>query len=180
MVNALDIILALAISLGIVVGARQGIFRPLIGLGALYVSLVFASYFRGLLGDRILFLRPQTGREGAEFLAFLILLTTIYAVLAVVSRRAFPETRWKSFRILDLIGGGLAAFWLVSLQVALVLAILKALGFVDFLGEGMGRLFLQALDSSTVTFFLRRWVGIVAESMRIWLPGGVPELFYLL
>ncbi|MBI2845589.1 MAG: CvpA family protein [Chloroflexi bacterium] len=178
--NALDVILGIAIGLGVVVGARQGMLRPIIGLGALYVSLVFASYFRGLLGDRILFLRPQTGRDAAEFLAFLILLTTLYGVLAVISRRAFPETRWKSFRILDLIGGGLAAFWLVSLQVALVLAILKALGFVDFLGEGMGRLFLQALDSSSITFFLRRWLGIVAESMRIWLPGGVPDLFYLL
>lgn len=178
--NGLDILLGIAILISIVLGARQGLLRPIISFAALYVTLVFASYFRGVLADRILFLRPQTGRDGAENLGFIILLTSIYSLLALVSRRAFPETRWKTFRIVDRGAGAVFAFWVVSLQVALVLALFKALGFADLLGEGLGRLFLQSLDSSSIVFFLRRWLGLVAESIRPWLPGGVPELFYLL
>lgn len=177
--NPLDVLLGILLILGMMVGWAQGSIRQILSLVSLYLSLILASYFLEFLGRYIGVLRPEIRGQVANSVAFLIIMTAVYAFLSWLSRRAFPETRLKFLWILDRAGGVVLSFFVTALELAVAFSLFISMGLVSFLGADLGHLFQVYLDSSTVAFFLGNWLSLFAEAMRPWLPGGVPRLFDL-
>jgi uncharacterized membrane protein required for colicin V production len=179
--NWFDLVLVVLVLLGVIVGYIQGLLRQLIGLLALYIGLVMASYFHGALERRIDFLVPKMAEVAQESLAFLAILAVVYAILHWLGQQAFPETRLATLGFLDQLGGMVIGFIVVGVQIGVGVLILKFLSGVSWLrGDTVRLAFVQAMEASPLVPAFQIYLTFVARTILPWLPAGLPTFFYLI
>jgi uncharacterized membrane protein required for colicin V production len=178
--NWFDLVLVVLVLVGVIVGYIQGLLRQLTGLLALYVGLVMASYFHGVVERWIGFFAPKMADVAQESLAFLAILAVVYVILHWLGRQAFPETRLAALGVLDQLGGMVIGFLMVGVQIGVGVLILRFVSGISWISGDTVRLaFIQAIRTSSLVPNFQTYLGFVARTILPWLPAGLPTFFHL-
>ncbi len=176
--NWFDLVLVVLVLLGVTVGYIQGLLRQLTGLAALYIGLAMASYYHGAVERWIDFFVPKMADVAQESLAFLGILAVVYVILSWLGQQAFPETRLASLGFLDQLGGMVAGFLVVGVQIGLGVLILRFVSGVSWIrGDTVRLAFLQAMKASSLVPTFQTYLTFVARTILPWLPAGLPTFF---
>ncbi len=179
--NWFDLVLVVIVLVGVIVGYVQGLLRQLTGLLALYIGLVMASYFHGVVERWIDFFAPKMADVAQESLAFMAILAVVYAILHWLGRQAFPETRLAALGVLDQLGGMVIGFLMVGVQIAVGILILRFVSGVSWIrGDTVRLAFAQAIQTSPLVPAFQTYLAFVARTILPWLPAGLPTFFYLI
>ncbi len=179
--NWVDIFLIIMLLFGMVVGYRQGLIRELLGLAAIYVSLVIATQFfvpLSLVVSQVTLNPPNTLTNAISF--FFILFVGIF-VLNLLGQDAYRQLRFKLPSIIDNVTGmflGVASMWIVISVVVNVLTFAintqawgNAEGYRLILSKGITESLISEVTGSTLP--------MIVATIRLWMPGGMPALFDL-
>nr|MBN1658490.1 CvpA family protein [Anaerolineae bacterium] len=176
-INPFDVIIILALMVGLVLGFVKGLVRMVLSLLVLYVAAVLALTFHNTLGNWIFYLfgLPRRLCLGG---AFLIILVLAYVIINFVLSRTYKETELPGIRHLDQLGGLLVGFFVTSVWIGLgVLVLGFFLGASIQAGEAPGNVVAYFQRSNMVGMFYRL-VPIVLATLRPWMPKGLPpEIF---
>ena len=177
--NWFDLVLVIAVLVGVIVGYMQGLLRQLIGLGALYIGLVMAAYFQGWAERWIGFFFPRMAETIKGSLAFLALFALSYGLLDWLGRHSFPETRLAVLGPFDQLGGVVIGFLIVGVEIGVGVTILEFLAGVSWIrGETLRLAVVEAMGTSHLVPFFQNYLSLVGQAILPWLPSGLPPLFY--
>lgn len=175
--NWLDVILGLVFAGGIAAGYRQGIIRQALSLGAIVCAIILATYLHVPLAAWLAFMRPRTRGIILETAAFLLLVVGITIALEVIQRRTLRHSRLVSIGILDQIGGALVALPTVTLQMTVVVLILRLLVEQSWpVGETLRHFILHGMQTSTVAAGFYNLLLTMVQTVGALLPEGGARL----
>jgi len=170
----LDFLLLLGGVGGLLIGLRRGFVRMILSTVTLLLAVAFAALMAPPLVG-IFVARSGSQTETPIGVVFAALLAGIYALLEVLLRRTFPNTRIAMLGAADnALGFALAVPWtLLALSLIVMLA-----GFVSYAvygATGAGFTGGWYSTSNLVAFLQDFFVGIPLNLMRFLFPSGLPQ-----
>lgn len=179
--NWLDLILIVFLLAGMAVGYAQGFVRQLIGLAAMYVSLVLATQFFRALSQLVGSLLKQPPNTLTNALAFFAILFVAMGIVNFLALDAYKSTRIRVLPLLDHTLGlvlGVASMWILASVVVSVL--IFAATTQNWPGAETARAVLRdGLETSSLALITATTLPMVVEAIRPWLPAGLPAVFDL-
>jgi uncharacterized membrane protein required for colicin V production len=178
--NILDLIMLLALIIGVAIGFVRGLLQQALGLLSLYVSLVVGVWAYRIFGNGFKSLFPNLTRASADILGFVTVLIIMLNVLGFVTRDILKNTRWEE-KVPALLNqtGGLSlgfittSFWLGLAGIAMII-----ISRAPWLGaEGTQQTFKALVDNSVMIFVFRYAFRFALYSVYPWIPGELPSIF---
>jgi uncharacterized membrane protein required for colicin V production len=178
-VSTVDLMLAIVLAAGVVVGLRQGLIRQVLALLAFYLSLVLAAQYyphvSRTLGD--MFGGDQTARSA-------ISLAVLFVVLAVILNwliyYIYRDTALPNFPVGDRLAGawlGLAWSWVLA---GVALTIVNFALSISWQAWEPDRLaVVDMLRQSDLAPLVTGPLPMLYRTLRPWLPMGLPAPFVL-
>ena len=158
---------------GLLIGLRRGFIRMILSTIALLLAMAFAALLAPPLVG-VFVARSGSQAETPIGAVFAALLAGIYALLEVLLRRTFPNTRITALGTWDNVLGFIFAIpWtLLALSLIVMLA-----GFVSYAVYGeTGAGFIGAwYSTSNLVAFLQDFFEIPLNLMRFLFPSGLPQ-----
>jgi uncharacterized membrane protein required for colicin V production len=169
----LDFLLLLGGLGGLLLGLRRGLVRTILSTIALLLGMAFA----GLAAPPLVGI--FVARSGSQVdppigIVFGALLLAIYALLEVLLRNSFPNTRIRAIGTLDnVLGFVFSAGWTL-LAVSLIVLVVAYINFAVTGASNAG--FIGAwYSSSNLVALLRDFFEIPLNLMRFLFPSGLPQ-----
>ncbi len=179
--NFIDLLFLLLFIGMLALGFFQGMIRIILLLIALYLGVVLASLYYAPLGE--VFVRNfGAQRTVAQYLAFVLVLTIGFALLAAAGLYTFRYTRsLGGFEYLNRVGGTLMGMILGALLIGIFGSLLWNLMIVRG-GRGIDLPFFRGLgnsvaSSSLLPFFVNQLLPVVFARLDPILPDGANLLF---
>jgi uncharacterized membrane protein required for colicin V production len=176
MMNELDLILLFVILLGLSIGLRRGFIRVLISIVGIYFAVAVAGYLYDTMG-RVLSDAFGLGSVMTFNFSYLVILIVVTAVVEIVSRVTFEDTRLPRLGRVDNLLGGMVGIGYGALWASLLLIPFQFSR--EWLTAIRGSAFLPNLNA----FF---WTAILNPLSFLFEIGGncsycidgIPELYY--
>ena len=168
---------------GLIVGFARGLLWEFVGLASLYIGAVIASQYYFYISDFLS--RLAGGGPAAKLLtamSFLFLLFLVSLLVSWLVMDAFRLTKLKLYPSLDHLGG--TVLGLVSV-VALIILLTPVFIFAisePWTGgwpEGIRSFLATQFQHSYLVPIFNELKPIMLESLKPWLPTGLPSLFNL-
>lgn len=171
--NLVDFLLFLGFAGGIALGFYRGLIKQLLGLLALYVSLVASTLTYPYLSP-IISRSTQTAPLIADLVAFLFLLAVFDIIANLMLNTLIEEPRAKRFGTLDLTGGMLIGLLNACIWGAVIVAIVRsATATGNWLSyEGLRTFLHDQTTHSLLANIFRTVFRIVMATIKPWLFGG--------
>lgn len=178
-----DLVLMLFLFGGLAIGFARGLLWEFIGLVSLYLGAVIASQYYSYLSD---FLRQLAGPSPAARLltagSFLFLLFLVSLIVSWIVMDSLRSTNLKIFASLDHLGG--TTLGLISVSALIILlAPIVTFAVIEPWPRGWPenmRVFLAGeLDRSIFLPIFKDLKPLMLESIKPWLPAGLPSVFNL-
>ena len=173
----MDLVIFLALCVGVYVGYSQGSLRQLVGLGAMYLGVILASQNYLLLSDFLdrLF-RLGIGRFG-NVLCFLFIFIGVTLAINLLAADAYQMTRLKIAPTVDLLGGSFLGFVTVVIILAFLLPVLRFVSaepfpYVEAARAGV----VHGLDTSRLAPLILLYRPLIFSTITPWLPYGLPAI----
>lgn len=175
-VNTIDVVISVCMVMGMAAGFRQGLLRQAIDLAALYIAVVLAAQYYGLLSNA---LAPsiridQTTLASASLFGLFVL---SWLVLHGMSYAIYPQTTLNRLAVFDRIGGaglGLAVGTaIVGVGITLFVFILQTPWGYDDTSQ---RAWLSLVTSSRLDAIIQSILPHFFDLLRPWLPRGLPAI----
>jgi len=177
-VNGADLALASILALGLVVGLAQGLIRQALVLLASYLALILAAQYHSYLGRSLdVWFAEDPGVRNvialvALFVAFAVILNWL-ARFIYYRNTSLPALVWGD----RLTGAALGLIWAWALA-GLALTIVNLAMSVSWQGWEPDRVTLAStLRQSNLAPLISSFVPYLYESLRPWLPQGLPAVF---
>ena len=106
--NALDIVLLIALGLSVLAGFREGFARVGVGFVASIVGMVAGFWYAGRVGQHLM--RFTSSVAVADFLGFFIVFLAFVVLGAIVGRVLAAIFKWVGLSWLDRLGGAAFGF----------------------------------------------------------------------
>lgn len=180
--NWLDFALIVLLMVGMVVGYMQGVVRQLIGLAALYVGLVLATQFFQPVSRAFGEMVKAAPNTLTNALAFFALFFVVMSVVNLLALDAYKSTRIRLIPIVDHVVGmllGLASAWVILTIMVQVLSFAANTQGWGGGAEGIRVLLKDGIASSVFVTVTASTLPMIVNSVKPWLPGGLPALFSL-
>lgn len=177
--NWFDLLLILLLLVGAAVGYMQGIIRQIIGLAALYIALVLATqFFQPVAGGFSQFTKmPSNVLTNA--VTFFVIFFVIVLIINFIAKDAYRSTRLQLVPWTDHIGGmilGLASMWaLLTIAVSVLAFTTSTDTWIQ--AESVRLILRSGLESSRLAEYSEETLPVIINSIRPWLPTGLPALF---
>ena len=177
-VNGADLALASILAVGLVVGLAQGLIRQALVLLASYLALILAAQYHSYLGRNLdVWFAEDPGVRNiialvALFVAFAVILNWL-ARFIYYHNTSLPALVWGD----RLTGAALGLVWAWALA-GLALTIVNLATSVSWQGWESDRMALAStLSQSNLAPVISSFVPYLYESLRPWLPQGLPAIF---
>lgn len=178
--NILDILMLLALIIGVAVGFVRGMVQQAIGLLSIYISMIVGVWGHRLFGSGFKYLFPALTRPSADILGFATAMIVVLNALGFVTRDWHKESSWveKVPALLNQTGGLVlgfftTAFWLGLAGLAMV--IISDAPWVTT--EGARDTFAALVDNSIMVYVFRYAFRLALYTIYPWIPGGLPDIF---
>ena len=176
-VNSIDVVIALCMIMGMAAGFRQGLLRQAIDVVAVYVAVALAAQYSGPLTALAL---PSINLDQTT-LASLVMFG-VFAVtwlsLHGMSYLIYPSTTFSELAIFDRVGGaglGLAVgSTIVGVGITLFVFILQAPWGMNYTNQ---QSLVSMVSSSRLDAIIQSYLPSFFETLRPWLPRGLPAMF---
>lgn len=176
-VNTIDLVISVCMIMGMAAGFRQGLLRQAVDVAALYVAVVLAAQYYGLVGAIVapsLNLDPTTLASLTMFGVFVV----AWVVLHGMSYLIYPSTTFSRLAIVDRIGGaglGLAVGTaIVGVGLTLMVFILQAPWGMSYSDR---QTLVNMVGSSRLDVLIQSVLPSFFNTLRPWLPRGLPAMF---
>jgi membrane protein required for colicin V production len=181
MINPFDILIAIAMIVGVAIGFVRGLLRMLFAVVVIYLATVVAMTFYVPFGRFIGRILTTMSRTGTEALAFALILILVAVILQFLLSRTYRDTEWPGLRQIDQLGGLIFGFLVTSLWIGL--AIVGA-GFVLQTpapgGEATQSNLTYYFQTSTLIPIFYRFLPLAFATLKPWVPKGkLPDIFSL-
>ena len=181
--NWVDLVLMLFLVGGLMIGFMRGLLWEFIGLASLYIGAVIASQYYYYLSD---FLRrlggPSVSLKLLTAVSFVFLLFLVSLIVSWAVIDAFQSTKLKLFPSLDHLGGTVVGTASVTaLIIVLAPVFLFAIGEPWPTGwpEGIREFLTFETKHSFLLPLINELKPIMLETLKPWLPSGLPSVFNL-
>ncbi len=177
--NWFDLLLFLLLIGGLAVGYYQGLWRQLIGLAALYLGAIVASQYYHLLGNGLknsLTTTPGMVLNAIAFFAIMVVVVVVLNVLALDATKMI--IRLPS--LVDHLGGmllGLIGAWIALTIAVSILLVITLSGWAD--ADGARQFIYLGVRNSLLAQATQSSLPTLLNSIKPWLPGGIPNIFSL-
>jgi len=179
--NWLDFILIVLLLIGMAVGYAQGLIRQLIGLGALYVALVLATTFFRWLSQTFAQIWKVQPNTLTNAIAFFVILFLVMAIVNFLGIDAYKTTKLRLMPFLDHITGmllGVLSMWIIITIGVSVLSF--SVNTQNWLNAETAQLIIKSgLATSQVAIVTNATLPMIVDTIRVWLPTGLPAVFNL-
>jgi uncharacterized membrane protein required for colicin V production len=179
--NWVDAVLLILAAVSLVVGYIQGLLRQVISLAALYIAIILGAQYYAPLGAwmRAITFQPQQSRI-SNMIAFFAIVMLVYTVLTFLAQDAYERTRLKIFPLLDQFGGSILGLATLVIVAILALAVLQFSIVEPWPGiEAVHDQIANGLGSSSLVLLLETNKDMLLNTLRPWLPAGLPSIFNL-
>ncbi|HVC33283.1 MAG TPA: CvpA family protein [Chloroflexota bacterium] len=175
-VNTVDIIIAVCMVTGMAAGFRQGLLRQAIDVAALYVAVVLAAQYYGLVSAA---LAPSLGLDQTTLASLTMfgIFVLAYASLHGMSYLIYPHTSLTQLAIFDRVGGaglGLAVgTTIIGVGLTLLVFILQAPWGMNYSNQ---QVMVSLIGSSRLDTVIQSVLPSFFNTLRPWLPNGLPAI----
>ncbi|MBI4675236.1 MAG: CvpA family protein [Chloroflexi bacterium] len=177
--NWFDIVIIGCLLAGMAVGYAQGLIRQLIGLAALYVSLVLATQFFRFLSQTIAGILHVAPNTLFNMIGFFVIFFLALSITNFMALDAYKATRIRLAPWFDHITGmvlGVVSMWIIVSVSVSVLAF--AVGTQGWLQAETTRAVVEdGLTNSRLAQLTQSMLPSIVTLLQPWLPSGLPALF---
>jgi uncharacterized membrane protein required for colicin V production len=179
--NWVDVVLLILAAVSLVVGYVQGLLRQVISLAALYIAIILGAQYYAPFAAwmRAVTFQPNLSRI-SNMIAFFVIVLLVYTVLTFLAQDAYERTRLKIFPVVDQFGGSILALATLVIMAVLSLAVLQFSIVEPWPGlEAAHDQIASGLGSSSLVLLLETNKEMLLNTLRPWLPAGLPSIFNL-
>lgn len=171
----LDILIIIFLALAIITGFSRGFVRQAFNLVGLYVGLILASQFHGVLATWLHAGFPNASLPLLSAATFVAMLVLIAGIGNYLGRLAYPVTRLLMLGPVDRVAGALLSLLLALAEVALALLVLRFVISVPLVSRYAPMAALsEYYEHSYIKGPLFTYVTPALGAMvQIWLPGNL-------
>ena len=179
--NWLDVVLLILAASSLVVGYAQGLLRQVISLAALYIAVILGAQYYAPFAAWLRAITFQSHSDRiSNMVAFFIIVLLVYTLLTFLAQDAYRSTRLKIFPLIDQFGGSILSLATLLIMAVLSLAVLKFSIVEQWPGiEAFHDQIANGLGSSTLVLLLETNKDMLLDTLRPWLPAGLPSIFNL-
>lgn len=173
----LDLVIILALVVGVFVGFTQGMIRYVLNCVAVIVAFVLSAQLKGPILDLLGFWRAFSP-AGRQLLVFIILFVLFVVVGFIVIRALYRRTRLPIWRQLDELGGAIFGLLFVALVITFHLLVYDSYFIVgDEAAGGWVQAYYETLNESVLVQFFRDTIVPSAGFMaRPFVPSDIADL----
>ena len=171
-----DLVIIIALIVGVFVGFTQGMIRYVLNCVAVLVAFVLAAQLKGPLMDLLGFWRAFTP-QGRELLIFNLLFIGFVVAGWFVIRALYHRTRLPIIRQLDEIGGAIFGLLWVALLITFHLVVYDS--YTAAGGEPVGFVgsYIEAMNASVlVQYFREILIPTAGFLVRPFVPSEIADL----
>ncbi|MBI4318011.1 MAG: CvpA family protein [Chloroflexi bacterium] len=179
-VNWIDFSVAFLVLSGGTAGLFQGLLRQALFIGGVYISTVLAAQYYGIVGDQIGLFIPQSDHSVRNALALILIFLVVVVITHWLTYGVYTDTRLPFLSAVDHLGGailGLVGAW--TLAGVTITMLIFALGLSWHSWEPLQNTVRSELSQSVLLPALRNYLPLVYETIRPWLPSGLPAPFVM-
>jgi uncharacterized membrane protein required for colicin V production len=185
--NAVDILLIIALCGGMVIGFFRGLVRTTVNMVILYLVTVVGAFSYPYLGRWLAYPFPTAGEQLRNAAAFLFIVLLFYNAITLSIRPTMKKRQEKRGMpvpgCLDKLGGIVVGFFFAGIWIGLSLLLFQFLLSVPWVNwEPLRNSLSNGISSSPLaTVFRVGLLPMVLASLKPWFApfGGLPDLFIL-
>jgi uncharacterized membrane protein required for colicin V production len=171
----LDIILLLGAVALLSVGLRRGFLRMVLSSVALLLAVAIAAFIATPLVNTVVSASNGSDYSTPVGIVFTALLLFLYALLEVLMRNTFPETRILALGSFDnVLGAIFGVFWTLLVLALFVLVTGYMVGALAG-GGGQGGFLAPWIANSGLVDLLREFFKLATSVIGILFPSGLPQ-----
>lgn len=176
--NWLDAAIAVILFVAVTIGLVQGLIRQLLSLLALYVAVVLAAQYHHVAGNWLQNFVPSAGLSSRDAIAFIAIFIITEVIVNFLGYKAYQVTRVGRFGVVDHLAGGLVGLLIGSVAVLVFLLVLNyALQSPWYTYENLRTNLALVQEHSALASHFLAIAPVVSESIKPWIPSGLPSLF---
>lgn len=177
--NWFDIVIIVCLLAGMAIGYAQGLVRQLIGLAALYVSLVLATQFFRFPSQTVANILRVAPNTLFNMIAFFAIFFIALAIINFIALDAYKATRIRIAPWLDHSTGmivGVISMWIiVSVSVSVLTFAVGTQGWLQ--AEATREIVADGITNSRLAQLTQATLPSIVAFVQPWLPTGLPALF---
>jgi uncharacterized membrane protein required for colicin V production len=179
--NPFDVMIALGMLAGILIGFSRGMLRMVFAVVVIYVAAILAMTFYIPLGRFLGRILTGLSDIATEALAFVFILIATAAILQFLLSRTYKNTEWPGLRQIDQLGGLIFGFVVTVLWIGLALiGINFVLGTPTPGAQVVQGNFTYYYNTSALIPIYLRFLPIALATLKPWVPQGkLPAIFSL-
>ncbi|MBI2954021.1 MAG: CvpA family protein [Chloroflexi bacterium] len=176
--NWVDVGVALVVVAFIAIGARQGLVRQAILVGAVYIATVLAAQYQLPVADALEQFAPESDPFARSFTAFALLFFVSLVALNWLSYATYGNTRLPFLRVADSTGGaalGLLSGWLVACLIVFIVTYGLRADWASV--DPTLSVARYQMSRSFIVPVIYAYLPVFASVLYPSLPDGLPSLF---
>jgi uncharacterized membrane protein required for colicin V production len=178
--NWIDIVIVLAVSLGVVLGLSQGIVRQVMAMFALYVSTALASQYYRFFASGLADFFPDSLAAARNGIAMAVIFVVSFVVLNWLSYGMYPTTRFDTLVWLDQMGGAIFGLVWIVFVTGLGIAVTNyAISGLYSTWEPTRQGFEMLVAHSDLSGPVLWTLPLMYQVVSPWLPNGLPAPFLI-
>lgn len=177
-VAPLDIVVASILIAGVLIGLLQGVIRQTFLLASVYFGMVLAAQYYRVAAHGLALALPGGHPTNYSIVGVLSVFVLTVVAFNAVSYLACKSTTLSLATAMERLAGGVLGGLSAWLFLSLMLTVTNFGLSARFVGmEGAQVLALRLMDDSTMVSALHRSMPALYETIRPWIPAGLPAPF---